>query len=155
MDEGVAMPRFEVVERIDIAAPAEKVWGYRLDYTTLPDYNPNVTGLERVDGGAELGVGAVYRFQVDMGAGPVDSTLRVREAVPHSRIVNDIEGPGASATETITVRHVQGGAQLEFVMSAQVPDGLDGQTMAAMEAGGRAQIVLELENIKAALEGTG
>jgi len=44
---------------------------------------------------------------------------------------------------------------VEFVMTAQVPDGLEAESMAAIEAGSRAQIVLELENIKAALEGTG
>ncbi len=149
------MTRFEVVASMDIAAPPEKVWAYRLDYTTLPTYNPHVTGLERVDGGAEPGEGAVYRFQVDMGDGPMDSTLRVREAVPHSRIVNDIDSATGPATEMITVREVRGRTRVEFVMTAQVPDGLEAESMAAIEAGSRAQIVLELENIKAALEGTG
>jgi len=78
------MAGFEIVESIEIASPPEPVWRYRLDYTTLPDYNPYVSALERVDDEEALGVGARYRFQVDMEPRPVEVLLTVREAAPYS-----------------------------------------------------------------------
>ena len=44
------------------------VWSYRLDFANLPEYNPDVSGLERVADGADgrsggvCGVGARYSF---------------------------------------------------------------------------------------------
>jgi uncharacterized protein YndB with AHSA1/START domain len=146
------MASFEVVESIEIAAPPQPVWAYRLDYTTLPDYNPQVTGLERIDGATEPGVGARYRFLVDMGAGQIESVLTVVEAVPYSRIVNDVVGETGTAREVVTVEPVGTGCRLEIAISAQLPDGVDAETRGAAISGSRALARLELENIKKAIE---
>ena len=143
---------FEVVERVEIAAPAESIWAYRLDYTHLPNYNPHVTGLERVDNGSAPGVGAQYRFKVDMGGGPSDSVLTVLEAVPYTRIVNDVVSEDGSAREVITVVPIESGSALELMMTAQLPDDVDSATRDATEVGSRALIRLELDNIKLAVE---
>ena len=48
--------------------PADVVWAYRLDFANLPEYNPDVSGLERVaDGrngrrGGVRGPGRATRF---------------------------------------------------------------------------------------------
>jgi uncharacterized protein YndB with AHSA1/START domain len=146
------MVAFEVVESIEIAAPPELVWAYRLDYTTLPDYNPLVRPLERVDKGDAPGVGASYRFQVDMGAGPIDAMLTVLEAVPYSRIVNDAAGEGGAAREVVTVVPANGGSRLQLAVTNQLPDDLDTGARDAIISASRAHVQLELENIKAALE---
>ena len=52
------MADIRYAETIDIAVPPERVFDYRLDFTTLPDYNPGVSNLRRTDGGTEPGAGA-------------------------------------------------------------------------------------------------
>ena len=75
----------------DIAAPPERVYEHRLDFTQLPLINPNVSNLERTDGSAEPGVGAAYKFDTTIeGMGNHPEFLRfmvnlaqfVREAGP-------------------------------------------------------------------------
>ncbi len=52
------------------AAPAIEVWRYRLDFTNLPEYNPDVSVVERIaEGdpggtGGVLGPGARYTFRL-------------------------------------------------------------------------------------------
>jgi uncharacterized protein YndB with AHSA1/START domain len=148
------MAVFEIVDSIEITAPPEPVWRYRLDYTTLPEYNPYVSGLKRVDDGEELGVGAQYRFQVDMPAGAVESLLTVVEAAAASRIVNDIDSSDGSTTrEVVTLVPTERGTRLEIAIRVQPPDGVDSDTRAANIDGGRALLRLELDKIKRAVEG--
>jgi uncharacterized protein YndB with AHSA1/START domain len=144
---------FEIVESIEIASPPEPVWRYRLDYTTLPDYNPYVSALERVDDPETLGVGARYRFHVDMEPRPVEALLTVLEAAPHSRIVNDVHASdGSTAHEVVTLIATEQGTRLEIAATSQLPDGVDDQTRDAMIDGSRALLRLELDNIKRAFE---
>jgi uncharacterized protein YndB with AHSA1/START domain len=148
------MAGFEIVESIEIASPPEPVWRYRLDYTTLPQYNPYVSGLKRVDDGEELGVGAQYRFQVDMEAGTVESLLTVVEAAAASRIVNDIEASdGTTAREVVTIVSTERGTRLQLAVVGEHPESADSETRAANVDGGRALLPLELDNIKRAVEG--
>jgi uncharacterized protein YndB with AHSA1/START domain len=145
---------FEIVESIEIAAPPEPVWRYRLDYTTLLEYNPYVSGLKRVDDGEELGVGAQYRFQVAMPGGAYESLLTVVEAAAARRIVNDIDASdGSAAREVVTLIPTERGTRLEIAMRVQPPDDVDTDTRAATIDGGRALLQLELDNIKRAVEG--
>ena len=147
------MASFEIVESIEITSPPEAVWRYRLDYTNLPDYNPSVSALERVDDAEALGVGARYRFRVDMEAGPVESLLTVLEAAPYGRIVNDVDASdGTTVREVVTLVAIEKGTRLEIAITGQQPDGVDNETRDAMISGGRALVQLELANIKRALE---
>ena len=61
----------------------------------------------------------------------------------------------ATAREVVTVEAIEGGTRLELAMSAQIPDDLPPETRNLMVNGGRAQIRLELENIKRLVEGSG
>ena len=47
------MSELAAVEQVEIAAPLAEVWAYRLDFTNLPEYNPDVSGVERVADGWE------------------------------------------------------------------------------------------------------
>ena len=58
---------------------AHEVWAYRLDFAHLPDYNPDVSGVERIadgtgDGGVN-GAGARYRFTLKILTAPNPSPL--------------------------------------------------------------------------------
>src|SRR5438132_782493 len=60
------MARFEATQLI--AAPIEDVFRFRLDLTTLPRYNPDVSDVELVEGQA-LARGATYTFKLHVAPG--------------------------------------------------------------------------------------
>jgi uncharacterized protein YndB with AHSA1/START domain len=141
-------------ESIEIAVPPEVVYDYRLDFTTLPDYNPNVSNLRRVDHGIDPGPGADYLFDLTLpGAPPMENPLRVVEATRPSRIVFDT-GPGFMASENCTFAPVgAGGTAVEFAYTISFPGDIDDETRSLIENSGREQARLELENMKKILEG--
>src|SRR5947207_1249359 len=60
------MPELGFAEDIEIGAPVDAVYAYRLEFMNLPEYNPNVSNLRRTDRGAELGAGAEYAFDISI-----------------------------------------------------------------------------------------
>ncbi len=139
-------------ESVLIAVAPDVVWAYRLDYRNLPAYNPHVTDLERLDDQRPPGPGARYRFNVDVGAGPAPCVLTVRETVPGRRIVNDMEA-AISASEVCTFAPEGEGTRFSIAMSSSLPEGLDEAMVEMATASGRAQLRLELDNVKRILEG--
>lgn len=149
------MGEVRYVEEIHVEAPVEAVYAYRLDLRHLADYNPNVSNLSPTDPGDESGEGSVYTFDVAIeGIGTVPTTLRIVAADPPARIENEMSA-GLVAREVCTFAPRGEGTHVAFEVAVEVPDDLDGPGRAFIEASGRAQVRLELEGIKRALEGSG
>lgn len=133
-------------ESIEIAATPERIYDYRLDFATLPEYNPNVTNL-RATGDGE------YVFDLTLpGAPPMENPLRVVEATRPSRIVFDT-GPGYMAREDCTFTPSGGGTRVTFEYTLTFPGAIDETTAALLSSSGAEQARLELENLKKLLEG--
>jgi len=149
------MPELGFAEDVEIGAPIEAVYSYRLDFTNLPEYNPSVSNLRRTDGGPEPGVRAEYAFDVsieEMGGQQMPQTLKVVEADGPERIVFEV-GPWY-AREICTFEPTDdGGTHVVFAYVTYVPDELDNEEgRALIESSGRRQARLELDLIKKNLE---
>jgi uncharacterized protein YndB with AHSA1/START domain len=141
-----------VVSR-DIAAPIETVYTYRLDGLNIPEYNPTVANLRRVDGGTVLGVGADYRFDITLrGMGTFESMHRVAEAESPKRIVIETGNPPLMAREeNFFTPAPGGGTHIEFRIMVSVPDeAIDG--IPFIEQTSREQLTMEVDNIQRILE---
>lgn len=135
-----------------IAAPLEAVFDYRLDFATLPAYNPNVNNLRQVVGDGP-GKGAEYLFDLVLveGVDPIESPLRVLEVDRAARIVIET-GPGHMARETCTFSDTGGATVCEFDTVLTFPGELDDASADAVRAQGLAQVELELQLMKKILE---
>lgn len=148
------MADFRYAEAGEIAAPIEKVFDYRLDYTNLPEYNPNVANVRREDGGSEPGVGAHYVFDLSLpGMGTVEAFLKVLEVERPARIAQDTGSGGMAVRELCTFEETRGGARVEFEVRMDLPDEVGEADRSALEARGREQLRLELDLMKKILEG--
>lgn len=137
----------------DIAAPVDVVYLYRLDGLNIPEYNPTVANLRRVDGGSEPGVGADYRFDITLpGMGTFESMHRVAEAESPSRIVIETGNPPLMAhEENLFTPMPDGGTHIEFRIAVSVPDeAKDG--IPFIEQTSLAQLTMEVDNIQRILE---
>jgi uncharacterized protein YndB with AHSA1/START domain len=152
------VPELGFAEDVVIAVPPQQVYEYRLDFTKLPEYNPNVSNLRRTDGGGEPGVGAEYAFDVsieEMGGAQMPSTLKVIEAEAPARIVFET-GPWYAREICTFEPSGDGGTHLVFAYVTYVPDELDNEEgRALIESSGRKQARLELDLMKQNLEGGG
>ena len=147
------MPELTYVEDEHVDAPPERVFEYRLDYgANLPEYNPNVSNMQRTDGRAELGPGAVYAFEVEIpGMGSMPTSLTVLEAERPSKIVNEMGSGLFVAREECTFTPSEGGTLVAFQVTLTFPDEMAAASELA-EKSGREQVRLELELMKKALE---
>ena len=143
------------------AVPAADVWAYRLNFTNLPEYNPDVTDVERIaDGAAEgvggvCGVGARYRFQL------ADSRHRGRshpvelwtvDVVEPTLVVAGMLGGNEAYEEFAVTPLDDGGCHATLTLWVTLPDGLSADVLAGVAAGGLAQIDKELVLMKEVLE---
>ena len=146
------MAEINYTEAVDIAAPVERVYDYRLDFTNLPDYNPSVSNF-RQTAGEGPGVGAEYVFDLEIapGAPPMESPIKVTTAERPSRIVFDT-GPGFMATEDCTFRADGDLTHVEFAYVVRIPGDIDDATRDAIVAQGSGQARTELDHMKKALE---
>jgi uncharacterized membrane protein len=148
----LSVAEIRAAETAEIAAPIERVYGYRLDFTNLPSYNPNVTNLRRVDAGSEPGAGAEYLFDLALpGIEPMESPLRVIEAVAPTRIVFET-GPGYMAREVCVFTSKGDVTHAEFELTLTMPGEVDDATRELFEGNTREQARMELDLIKKALE---
>ncbi len=143
-----------------IHAPAPTIWAYRLDFLNLPEYNDAVTGLERVDAGADPGPGATYRFDLVTAGRPSPIELRVTEAVPAEVVAIDMDG-ALPARERFTVGPAPGArpelgpciAAIELTLL--VPDHFPESADAGLVANGEEQMRGELARMGEILEAGG
>ncbi len=143
------------------AVPTETVWSYRLDFTNLPEYNPDVSGVQRVRDGAHGGVGgacgpgARYAFRLADARQPGLSQpveLWIVDAVEPTLVAAGMAG-GSEAYEEFIVRPgPTGGCEATLTLWVTLPDGLPDDAVAAAAAGSLEQITKELRLMKQVLE---
>jgi hypothetical protein len=144
------------------SVPAEEVWRYRLDFANLPEYNPDVSGVERVrDGehegvGGTLGPGARYTFELADARQPGVShpvELWIVEAVEPALVAAGMIG-GTEAYEEFVVHSLEeGGCEATLTLWVTLPEGLPDSVVATAAQGGLDQISKELRLMKEVLEG--
>jgi hypothetical protein len=142
------------------AVPAEVVWAFRLDFANLPDYNPDVTGVERVrDGegvGGACGPGARYRFALadahHIGRShPVE--LWTIDAVESELVIAGMVGGNEAYEEFVVTRIDADRCEATLTLWVKLPDGLTAETVETVAAGSLRQISGELDLMKVVLEG--
>jgi hypothetical protein len=145
------------------AAPvtSHDVWRYRLDFANLPEYNPDVSDVARVQEGAAdgvggtLGRGARYTFKLadasqEGVSQPVE--LWLVDVVEPSFIAAGMAG-GSEAYEEFVVQAVHGGGcEATLTLWVTLPDGLPDDVVAAATAGSLEQIRKEVRLMKEVLE---
>lgn len=150
------MSELAAVEQVEIAAPLAEVWAYRLDFTNLPEYNPDVSGVERVadgsgDGGA-AGAGACDAFNLATEHGSHPVTLTTTGAVKDREVAATMKG-GMSANEVFVVEPAgTGRCRATLSLWIDLPARLAADTALELLAGGRRQIRGELDAMQAVLE---
>lgn len=142
------------------SVPGHDVWAFRLDFTNLPQYNPDVSGVSRVADGAGVGgasgPGARYAFRLAdprqrEETHPVE--LWIEDAVEPSLVSAGMRG-GNEAYEEFVVRALpSGGCEATLTLWLTLPDGLSPSTRQAVVAGSLAQIEKEVTLMKQVLEG--
>jgi hypothetical protein len=144
----------------DFSVPAAEVWAFRLDFAHLPEYNPDVTGVERVEDGTgvagALGRGARYTFDLadPRQAGrthPVE--LWTVEVVEPTLVAAGMKGGAEAYEEFVVQAGPGGGSRATLTLWVTMPDGLAPETVDAMAAGGQRQIEKELRLMEEVLEG--
>jgi uncharacterized protein YndB with AHSA1/START domain len=137
-------------ERV-IDAPAADVWAYRLDFLHLPEYNADVSNMERIDAGDGAGP-PTYRFELASGARTTTVELRVTEAVPGELVAIEMGG-ALPARERFTVTGVPSdGAgprcRAAIDLTLLVPDSIPAAHDEALLAHGTTQIAGELDRMQ-------
>jgi hypothetical protein len=154
------MRELSTTVELPIAAPPHDIWVYRLDFLHLPDYNPSVQGIELVEAGGPDGVGARYRFDLDMGGGSHPIDLKVTRVEPDRLVAIDMGGP-LPAREEFTVSapspSADGGGPapsclVTIALTLLVPDSFPLSADPGLVAGGRDQMGGELEQMAAILQ---
>jgi hypothetical protein len=141
--------------------PAETVWSYRLDFANLPEYNPDVSGLERVRHGTDGGVGGVcgpgarYTFDLADRHGPGLShrvELWTVGAVEPTLVAAGMSGGNEAYEEFVVRPRENGSCEAVLTLWVTLPDGLPEEARAAAAAGSLEQITKELGLMKQILE---
>jgi hypothetical protein len=145
------------------AAPVSPrdVWLYRLDFANLPEYNPDVSGVARVQEGAAEGVGGIlgpgarYTFRLadarqEGVSHPVE--LWLVDAMEPTLVAAGMAG-GSEAYEEFVVRARDGGGcEATLTLWVTLPDGLPDDVVAGAAAGSLEQISKEVRLMKKVLE---
>jgi hypothetical protein len=149
---------------IEIAAPRDDAYRFRLDCMNLPALNPAVRNVTRSDGatGAPT-AGVSYRCEVDLEWGECVATVNISEAVFPSLIVLDMEtvlrsrmnDPESRVRSHEVARFSVlpgGGTRIDVELTLFPPDSVPADELAVMEANAGAPINVELAAMKLALE---
>jgi hypothetical protein len=139
-----------------IEAPCERVFDYRLNLLTLPEYNPGVTGLQQVSGtrGAE---GSLYEFRVRV-MGPLSVQVRLTVGkVERPRRIEFLMKSTYPAREVCAFNPVDGrpaATRVDFEATVDTPAGAIGRFIDAffVTPNLRRQVSRELTLIKERLE---
>ena len=77
----------------EIWSPLDVVWDYHTDLSRLPEFWPNLSQCQRVDGGeGPVQAGAAFTWQYNMLGRHFAGTFTVREVVPRERLAFDAGG---------------------------------------------------------------
>lgn len=143
------------------SVPAETVWQYRLDFSNLPEYNPDVSNVTRtqegqsIRGGGTNGPGARYSFTM---AGPQEQAsqpveLWIIDAVHPTMVAAGMKGGSEAYEEFVILPKGEDACEATLMLWILLPDGLGDDVVAAAAASGLAQIEKEMRLMKEALEG--
>jgi hypothetical protein len=143
-------------EVVEIDAAPEVVWAYRLDFTSLPEYNPDVSGVTRViDGtgaGGPAGAGARYEFSLATPVGAHAVSLTVTGVVADREVSAQMKG-AMGAHETFGVEPIGAGrCRATLRLWLDLPPDLPAAQVGPVLENGRAQIRAELDGMQAILE---
>jgi len=144
------------------SVPAEAAWQYRLDFSNLPEYNPDVSNLTRTQEGQEIrgggtnGTGARYSFTMadpnhPDGGQPVE--LWIVDAIHPTMVAAGMKGGTEAYEEFVVLPQGEHGCEATLMLWILLPDGLSDDIVAAASASGLAQIEKEMRLMKEALEG--
>jgi hypothetical protein len=142
--------------------PADVVWEYRLDFSNLSEYNPDVSGVRRVNDGDAGSVGGVHgpgaRYAFTLadprhpGQGhPVE--LWIVEAAQPTLVAAGMKGASEAYEEFAVRARADGGSEATLTLWVTLPEGLDDEMIAAAAAGSLEQISKEMRLMKEILEG--
>ena len=143
------------------SVPADIVWRYRLNFANLPEYNPDVSGVERIRDGEGGGVTSVYgpgaRYTFTLAdprrpgqAQPVE--LWIVEAVEPWLVTARMKGVSEAYEEFVVRARDDGGCEATLTLWVTLPAGLDADVRAAAAAGSLEQIRKEIRLMKDVLE---
>ena len=144
------------------SVPAETVWRYRLDFANLPEYNPDVTGLERVRDGERDGVGGVhgpgarYAFRLADTRRPGVTQpveLWTVDAVQPMLVAAGMDGRNAAYEEFVVRPRGPDRCEATLTLWVALPPGLPDDVVATAAAGSLEQISKELRLMQEVLEG--
>jgi hypothetical protein len=148
------------VESESFGVPAHAVWAFRLDFANLPDYNPDVTGVERVhDGegvGGASGSGARYHFELADARRPGRThpvelwTIAVEESVS---VVAGMKGGNEAYEEFVVEPLSDRECRATLSLWVTLPEGISPEMASLAATGSRQQIRKELDLMKVVLEG--
>jgi polyketide cyclase/dehydrase/lipid transport protein len=149
------------VARAVFTVPPAVVWQYRLDFDNLPAYNPDVSGVARVEDGDPDGVGGVhgpgarYTFQLADPRQPGQTQtieLWAETAVEPTLMAAGMSGGSDAYEEFVVEPRSDGGCEATLTLWVSLPDGLPDDIIAAATAGSLASIEKEMRLMKENLE---
>jgi hypothetical protein len=143
------------------AVPAETVWQYRLDFSNLPEYNPDVSNLTRTQEGQSIraggtnGPGARYSFTMADPQSPAGQPVElwIVDAVHPTMVAAGMKGGSEAYEEFVVLPQGDHACEATLMLWILLPDGLSDDIVAAASASGLAQIEKEMLLMKEALEG--
>jgi hypothetical protein len=149
------------VATASFSVPAETVWQYRLDFSNLPDYNPDVSNLtqtqegQSIRGGDTHGAGARYSFTMadSQNAKGQAVELWIIDAVHPTMVAAGMKGGSEAYEEFVVLPQGEHACEATLMLWILLPDGLSDDVAAAASASGLAQIEKEMRLMKQALEG--
>jgi hypothetical protein len=140
---------------------AETVWAYRLDFSNLPEYNPDVTDVARVDDGdpagvgGRLGAGARYTFALADPRRPGSTQpveLWAAEVTEPTLVAAGMNGGNEAYEEFVVTPDDRGGCSATLTLWVTLPAGLSEEILTAAAAGSLDSISKELRLMKEILE---
>jgi hypothetical protein len=158
------MPEIRGRQEIEIDAPCDEVYAYRLDCSNLPGLNPAVRNVRRVDArSGPPSAGTRYQCEVDLKWGECVATVEIAQAVHPSLIVLEMEtrlradpdDPRFCVRSREAARFFAlpgGGTRLEVELTLSPAGDVPAAELAVMEANAGAPINVELVAMKSALE---
>jgi hypothetical protein len=143
------------------SVPAETVWQYRLDFSNLPHYNPDVSNLvqtqegQSVRGGGTHGPGARYSFTMADRQSPAGQSVElwVIDAVHPTMVTAGMKGGSEAYEEFVVLPQGEHACEATLMLWILLPEGLSTDVAAAASSSGLAQIEKEMRLMKEALEG--
>jgi hypothetical protein len=145
------------------SVPAEAVWQYRLDFSNLPEYNPDVSNLTRTQEGQAIraggtnGAGARYSFTMADRQNPAGQPVElwIVDAVHPTMIAAGMKGGTEAYEEFVVLPRGEHACEATLMLWILLPEGLSDDVLAAASASGLAQIEKEMLLMKEALERRG